>query len=252
MSKSTPTQGKKKRAKRNKQKENIFINLTFNIALPVFILMKLSTPDRLGPLPGMFLAISFPLGYGLWDLIKSGKVNLFSVVGLVNTLMTGGFSFLQLNNFWFAVKEGSVPALFGIATLISLFTGQNLVQSILLNPSVLDTELLEKKLYDKQHKKRFATVLKNSTYMVAFSFLVSSLTNFFLAIIVLKSPSGTPEFNEELGVMTALSFPVNVLPAMIILAFSFWYMFHQIKKITGLGFSELVVHEESHKTGSEH
>jgi len=49
----------------------------------------------------------------------------------------------------------------------------------------------------------------------------------------LVSEPGTTAYTEELGRMTALSYPVIVIPSMILLITALWYLFAQIKKITG-------------------
>ena len=51
------------------KRENLLLNLVCNIALPTVILMKLSDENRLGPNGGMLLALIFPLGYGIYDLM---------------------------------------------------------------------------------------------------------------------------------------------------------------------------------------
>ena len=43
----------------------------------------------------------------------------------------------------------------------------------------------------------------------------------------------TSEYTEELGRMTALSYPVIVIPSMLMLITALWYIFSQIKKLTG-------------------
>ena len=50
-------------------------------------------------------------------------------------------------------------------------------------------------------------MLVRASYMVAASFLVSTVLNFGLAKYLIHSPSGTPEFAEEMARMTALSYP---------------------------------------------
>ncbi len=49
------------------KRENLLVNLLFNIAIPSLILAKASTPERLGPVWGLVNALAFPLGYGIWD-----------------------------------------------------------------------------------------------------------------------------------------------------------------------------------------
>src|SRR5438132_1272954 len=78
-----------------RQRENMLVNLLFNIAAPGLILSKLSADDRLGPVGALLLGISIPLSYGLYDLVARRKWNLFSIVGLCSVSLTGGFALLQ-------------------------------------------------------------------------------------------------------------------------------------------------------------
>ena len=94
-------------------------NLLFNIALPVIILSKFSTEEYLGPVWGLVIALAFPIGFGLWELVKSGKVNFFSVVGIISVLLTGGMSLLQLDLKYIAIKEAAVPGIIGLLVWFS-------------------------------------------------------------------------------------------------------------------------------------
>ena len=58
--------------------------------------------------------------------------------------------------------------------------------------------------------------------------------------MLLKSPPGTAAFNEELGKMTALSYPVIVIPSMIIFALALFYLLRRLSKLTGLSFEEMM------------
>ena len=73
---------------------NFLANLVFNIIIPVFVLSRLSGDDSLGPSLSIVFALAFPIGYGLWDLRQSGKVNPLSILGVVSVFLTGGISLL--------------------------------------------------------------------------------------------------------------------------------------------------------------
>lgn len=234
----------KQKKTRPQKRENIFINLIFNIFLPSLILMKLSKPERLGPLWSLVVALMFPLMYGMHDLIKSRRWNFFSLIGLLNVSLTGGFSLLQLNGFWFAVKGATEPFLFGLATVLSLKTKNPLIKTLLLNPSVMNVDLIYSKIEKANAQEELKKLLVKCTYLVAVAFLVSMITHFSLAIYILKSPPGTPEFNQELGWMTTIGFPVNVIPAMIFMGTAVWYLFAGLKKLTSLDFVEFVIEPE--------
>lgn len=222
------------------KKDNVFINLGFNIIIPVIILSKFSTEEYLGPVNGLIIALAFPIGYGLKDLIKSKKWNFFSIIGLINILLTGGFSLLELDRFWFAVKEASVPALFAAATLISLKTRYPVINMILLNPALLNMEEIHTAIDQHDKRKEFNKIVFISTLLLSGSFVVSSVLNFILAIVILQSPAGTPEFNQELGKMTALSFPVIMVPSLIVLFTTLFYLITGIRRITGMEMNEIL------------
>jgi hypothetical protein len=63
------------------------------VALPGLILTQLSKPGRLGPLVALLVAISLPIGYAIYDGVRRHKLNFFSVVGFVSTLLTGILAF---------------------------------------------------------------------------------------------------------------------------------------------------------------
>lgn len=214
--------------------ENPFINLLFNIALPALILSKMSDEHRLGPNLALILALCFPLGYGLWDFISSRKANLISILGFISVLLTGGLGLMQLGGFWFAVKEAAVPGIISVVVVGSLWTKYPLVRTLLYNDKIINVPAVDAELQRSQNIPAFNKLLVTTTWMLALSFILSAILNFILAIVILKSPAGSPEFNKELGIMTAWSYPVIALPCMIVTMFALWRLLSGIKKLTGL------------------
>jgi hypothetical protein len=217
-----------------RKKESPLSNILINIVIPALILSKLSSEQRLGPLGALLAALSFPLGYFLFSLVQTRKTNFISVLGFVSILLSGSFGLLQLSGTWFAVKEAAIPALIGVATVVSLKTKYPLVKTLLFNDQVIDVPLVESHLDEKGQRPAFERLLVLTTWLLAASFLLSAVLNFILAIVLLKSPSGTPAFNEELGKMTALSYPVIVIPSMAVTMVALWRLLTGIRKLTGL------------------
>ncbi|HLV48181.1 MAG TPA: VC0807 family protein [Aliidiomarina sp.] len=211
----------------------LFVELLFNIVIPSLILMKLSGDSTLGPVNGLIVALLFPLGYGLWDLYQRRKVNMFSLLGLVSVLLTGGIGLLELDPKYIAIKEAAIPAIIGLVVWCSQYTRFPLVQTLLLNPKIIDVKKLEKKLADVAQTSAFKNTLRHAGIGAAGSFFLSATLNYILARMIVVSPAGTEAFNQEIGRMTALSFPVIVLPTMIILLASIFYLFWQINRLTG-------------------
>jgi hypothetical protein len=222
-----------------------FSNLVFNIILPVLIMSKLSGEDWLGPLYSIAVALAFPIGYGLWEMRQTRKVNVFSVLGVVSVLLTGGISLLQLDPKYIAIKEAAIPGLIGLAVILSQKSHKSVVKLILFNEQIFQLDRVNSSLAEHGNQAAFEQKMTVVTYLVASSFFVSSALNYVLAKIVLKSPAGTTEFTEELGRMTALSYPVIVIPSMIVLGFAMWYLFSQLKKLTHLPLDDLMVDPSS-------
>ncbi len=216
-----------------KQNNGFFGNLIFNIVIPVVVMSYASSDEWLGPAWSIVVALSFPIGYGLWDLKQSGKVNPFSVLGIVSVILTGGISLLELPAEYIAIKEAAIPAIIGLAVIITQYTNKPLVKILVLNEQIINWPHLTQVLKDKGRLDEFERKVAVSSYIVASSFFVSAVLNYVLAKVILVSPPGTTEYTEELGRMTALSYPVIVIPSMILLIAALWYLFAQIKNITG-------------------
>ena len=144
------------------------VDLLVSIAIPAFILMKLSGEDQLGASGGLILALSFPLGWGIFELIKYKKFNFIALLGLANVLLTGGIGLLELDLKWLAIKEAAIPAAIGIAVLISTFTSKPLIKAIIFNPAVMDVDKIIKRLQQNNCVAAFEQrLLMKATYLVA-------------------------------------------------------------------------------------
>ena len=214
------------------RRENPLLNIGLNIALPAIVLMQLSREDRLGPVYGLLLALAFPVGYGLYDFAARRGFNFYSALGFVSVLLTGGIGLLKLPVEWLAIKEAAVPFIAGVAVLISLRTRYPLIKTII--HQVIAVERVYAALRQRDRVPAYERRLVIATYMVVFGLLVSTVLNYVLARIVVVSEPGSTAFNEELGRMTALSFPVITVPSIIILVIVLYYLVSGITKETGL------------------
>lgn len=222
------------------KRESLLANLLLNIVIPTLILTKFSGEDQLGIKLGIVVALAFPLVYGARDFLISRKLNVFSALGFVSILLTGGISLLELDPQYIAIKEAAIPGIIGLATLLSMKTRYPLVKTFLYNDKVLKVDKVAAALEEYNNERAFERTLRNASYMIAGSFFLSSLLNYILAKIILVSDPGTVAFNAELGKMTALSFPVIALPAMVIMAFALFYLFRRIRQLTHLGLEDVM------------
>lgn len=218
----------------HREKPSMLGNLAFNIIIPTVIMTKFSSDNYLGPVYGIVVALAFPVTYGIRDYLKSHKPNFFSILGVISVLLTGSMSLLQLDPEYIAIKEAAIPALFGLATLFSIRSKYPLVKTFLYNDQVLQIEKVKLALKEHQSEQDFEHKLGNASYLVAASFFLSSVLNYGLAKYILVSAPGTVAFTEELGKMTALSFPIIAVPSTLVLLAAMMYLLHHIQKLTHL------------------
>lgn len=229
------------------KQENLLLNIVCNIVVPSLILVRFSKPEYLGPVAGLVIALLFPLGYGIWDFVQRRQTNFISVIGFVSVLLTGGLGLMKMDGFWFAVKEAAVPTVIGLAVLASMRGKRPLVRQFLLNESVMDLPRVDEALAARGNRPAFDGLLRTSSYLLALSFLVSAVLNYALARYLLKSPAGSPEFNAELGRMNLLSWPIIVIPSMLMMMFALWRLIGGIRRLTGLAFEDIFRAEAAKK-----
>lgn len=226
-------------------KNNPLIELLVNIVIPSLILMKLSGAEQLGSVGALLLALAFPLGWGATDLVRRRKFNIFSALGLVNILLTGGIGLLQLDTQWLAVKEAAIPGIIGLVVLVSIRTPYPLVRTLLFNPSIIDVDKVHQHLAERGNVEAFEARLQNGTIMLSGTFFFSAVMNYLLATWIVISPAGTEAFNEELGRLTLLSYPMIALPSTLMMMAVLYYLARSTKQLAGLGFTEILHQQHS-------
>ncbi|MBL7005295.1 MAG: MFS transporter [Gammaproteobacteria bacterium] len=216
------------------------IDLLLSIVIPSIILMKFSGDENLGATNALIIALAFPIGWGLYELIYFKKKNYIALLGLVSILLTGGIGLLQLDTQWLAIKEAAVPGLIGIAVLVSTKTPYPLIKAMLYNPKVLNIEKIGQTLTEAGHNSAFENRLLNATYYLSGTFFFSAVMNYILARWIVTSPAGSTAFNEELGRLTLLSYPVIAIPSLVMMLAIFYYLWRTIHLLTGFKFDEIL------------
>lgn len=220
------------------KKENPFINLICNVVIPSVILSKFSSPEHLGQVNALIIALSFPLIYGAWDFVSKRKFNWIAAIGLVSVLLTGGIGLLQLDKTWMIVKETSLPLVIGLFVLASQYSKKPLVRALI--EQIFDMEKIHLAIEENNHRDDFERKIHISGFYFASTFFLSAVLNYILAVVVLEGAPGSVEFNESLGKMTALSFPVISIPTVIATGFIIFGLVNYIKDKTNLPLEAMV------------
>ena len=248
----------------NPVRENMFLSIGFNFILPMMILMQgdkwfgellseifSSTPTS--SLVGaiiLILALSFPLFYGTFDLIRRRKWNLFSILGIISVLLTGGIGLVPGGTVqMFVIKETAIPTILGLAVIITLKTKKPLVRLILYNPEIINVSLIDQKLDEFGTKEKFDRLLVNCTWLMALAFTISAILNFVLArMIVVTEPSiNKIAYNEEVGQMMGWSFLIISVPISLIMLFTVLLLSKGINKFTGLTMENILLMPQDKK-----
>ena len=216
------------------------LDVLISIVAPSIILMKFSGADDLGPAGALIAALSFPVGWGLYELLRHGKKNFIALLGLVSVFLTGGIGLLELDNKWLAIKEAAIPGIIGVVVLVSAYTKYPLVQTLLFNPAIIDVDKIRQQLEIRDKTAEFEHKLHLANFLLAGTFFFSSTMNYVLAKWLVTSPSGTEAFNEELGEMTLLSYPMIAIPSMVMMIGIMFYLWRIISALTGATLEEVL------------
>lgn len=227
----------------SEKKENAFVSLLMNIVVPALILTKgakWSEHFELSLSPAVILvgALAFPLVYFFYDFWKRGKTNWISVIGFAGTLLTGGIGLFRLSPFWVAVKESAIPLFIAVVMIFS----RKMIRTFLFNASVFDVPAIEAAARERGKTALLDATLKRCSQILTASFLLSALLNFSLARIIVHTDPGVDSaaFNEEIGKMLALSWPVIVLPCMIFIFAALWVLVKGLEQASGLSLDDLL------------
>lgn len=222
------------------KEENVLLNLLLNIALPAFILSSLSKEDRLGPLIALIVAIALPIGYGIYDFATRRNFNFFSVIGFISVLLTGGLGLMKASPFIFACKEAILPLLFATLILLTHLRKTPFIQTLLLNPQLINVKKLTAALDANDGWGRFRKLMFHCSIFLALTLCASSIANFFLAMRVLEgTEGGSPEYMKGIGKITWMGFLIIGVPMMVAFIGIFFYMMKGLGRITGMDADDL-------------
>lgn len=222
------------------QSRSPLLEIAVTLLIPSLILMQLSKPEYLGAAGALVVALTFPIGWGVHELAKSHRFSLFAGLGVVSLLLTGGIGLLELDTRWLAVKEAAVPGVLGLIVAGSALSRYPLVRVLLYTPMLLDTARIDAALAERGNQAAFEARLRTATWMLAGSFAFSAVMNYVLATWIVTSPAGTAAFNEELGRLTLLSYPMIAVPAMLIMLAVLYYLGRGVRRLAGLGLGDVL------------
>jgi len=244
--------------------EHPLANILINVLIPVLALSYLSKDAamqadpklwHIGPFKALYVALAFPIGYGVWFFVKTRKMNFFSSLGFFSVLLTGGLTLFLWNKdgtvkehaaVLFGLKEASIPFVLGIAIIASHWSKTPLLRTFLYNDTIFDIPKIEKKVGELGRETDYGKVLLNATILFAVSFFLSTLLNFAMAMWFLgdlnhAAADAREIYNEKVAKITGWGFLVIGVPIMAFLFITLRKLLSGLRHITGLGDDELMM-----------
>ncbi len=244
--------------------EHPLANILINVLVPVLALSYLSKdpefqetarPWHIGPLKALFVALAFPIGYGVWHFVKTRKGNFFSALGMMSVLLTGGLTIYLWNkdgtvkpnaDVLFGLKEASIPFILGIAVIGSHFTKSPLLRLFLYSDSLFDIPKIERKVAELGAGETYRKILFQATLLFAASFFLSMALNFFLALHFLgdldhAAPNARETYNGQVAKLTGWGFAVIGVPVLVFLFLTLRRLLGQLRGLTGLKDGEMML-----------
>ena len=132
--------------------------------------------------------------------------------------------------------------------MISLKTPYPLIRTLLYNPELINVNKVHAALITHDSVRAFERLLVRCTWLLAASFLLSGILNYFLARWIVVSPSGSDAFNSEVSKMMAWSWPVIAIPSIIIMMLALLQLLKGIKNMTGLELEDILHKAEPKKS----
>lgn len=216
-------------------------DLMLTIVLPSMALEWLSKPDRLGPLWALIIASAIPVAFGLWCWQQKRGLNFFSVFGLVAIILTGSLGLLNLNATWFAAKEALFPIILGLAFPLSHRFGTPLIRELLLNPQVINHQVLNQSLDDAPKRAAFDSLLKRASWGMLVTTFLSAAANVALALYLIGGTEpGSESYVKAIGKLNWMGFIVIGIPLLAITIVLLLWLLRSITTLTGLERDDLM------------
>lgn len=242
--------------KKNKQKENTILSIFCNILIPVIILKNgnkwinkiliqyhgeesFYENSMIVDISSIvfFIALICPVIYFFYDLLNRKNINLISILGFINILLTGGIGIFGakfgLSKNWFIFKEGMLPIIIGLVLIIMSKYRQSSFNNILLNEVLFDNDKIRISIKEDMQYE-FEYIVRKAGYYLIGGFFISSIIQFILAYLIVVSNPGESSFSKEVSTMTWVSYIAVLLPTMLIVGKGYLGLISDIEKITGL------------------
>lgn len=230
------------------------INVLLSVLAPVLILEKCSGSGGAwydwGTVWALAVALSLPIGCGIYSVVSQRRVEPLAVFGLLGTLLTGVVSMYANSGageairpdtpWWYAGKELMVATMLAGAVLVTARGRSSLLRAFVYSEALYDIPLIEQKVRELGCTDDYRRLELQGSRLMAASLLGSGLANFGLSLYfllpVLQLPAAHQAlaYNQAVGGMHWWGFVVIGVPLMATLVAVMRFLARRLQSLTGL------------------
>lgn len=231
------------------------LNVFLSVLAPVLVLDHCSAPGdswwNLGTTWAMVVALSLPIGCGIYSFATEKKVELLTVFGLLGTILTGvvtvyantgdGMAIRPDTPWWYAAKEGLIALFLAGAMLVNTRKEGSMLRAFVYSDAIFDVRAIEKAVDANGVRPQYDKVLDCAAYMTAASLLFSAFANFGLALYFLLPVPDAPAaqqpelYNYAVSKMTWMGLLIIGVPLLATLMLVMRYLSNKLALVSGLG-----------------
>ncbi len=230
------------------------LNVFLSVLAPVLVLDHCSvTGDsfwHLGTTWAMVVALSLPIGCGIYSFVTDKKVEMLTVFGLLGTILTAvvtvyantgeGMAIRPDTPWWYAAKEALIALLLAGAMLVNTRKEGSMLRAFVYSDAIFDVKNIEKAVDENGNREQYDRTLDCAAYMTAGSLLFSALANFALALFFLLPVIDYPaaeqpvHYNYAVSKMTWMGLLIIGVPLLATLMMVMRYLSSKLVKVSGL------------------
>lgn len=204
------------------------LKLTLDILIgavaPVVILKYGTAP--LGTLPAYLAAALIPVAWVLLDLfVITRRFNFITTYSGMGAILRGALAFWYVTGALFAFKDSASYLLAVIVFGGTLFVGRPVTRAIALQGLAPDTPEREQAMERLLDEPTVVVKLRQATLAIAATNLAAGAFNYWINFHMVKAAFGTPQFNDQVANVNAITRVVLVLPDMLSLFWAFSIMY---------------------------
>ncbi len=204
------------------------LKLIFDILLgavaPVLILKYGTAP--LGTLPAYIISALVPVVWVLLDLfVITRRFNFISSYAGASAIMRGALTFWYVSGILFAFKDTASYIVAFVVFGGSALLAQPVTRSIAFQGLAPETKDDERALEDLLVQPTVVRALRQAALIIAGTNVAAGIANFLINYKIVVAPFGTPQFNDQVANVNAITRVALVLPDMLALFWAFSLMY---------------------------